>query len=880
MPGVDTYNKIISTVNSVTTDYQFIPDISNIITIDTSNNRIGIGTLNPETSLHIKGSNNLGIITTNLEISSNPYDLNSGFVKSSLIPDNFNYSNSTFTEPTNDNSKNQFTLGDPSNPWYSVYCISGNFQEINLGGNTLYIDGKAVLGKEGNNIKFGYEEENYDIKMSSKFTDISINGNLNFISYNNIPRIITSQSDIIIDPSGIGDNSGKVTIKGDLIVFGNQTALSSQELDISDNIITLNKGYDQALNGTNITSGFYIDKGQSYTNASLLYYIDQDNWKLSGSGGLKIPSGNNNERYHISDPGTIRYNSELTSFEGYNGTAWGTLGGVISVDKRTKIIPETSPNIGNNQLDFYTDNNHIMRLDECGNMLPMHINQNIGNNTKAWKNIYIGDSSGIDYNLNDNSSNAIYLNNIKILYFDNNKNLVFNNPNSNIKIPFNLSVDGTAGIASTANNNTNIAGGFVYNTKIGIDQNGINGLEQSYFSQTQTYELTVLDSINFHDSLTNNYNYSLKDANFNNLEISNNLIVNGDASFNNNLEVSNNLIVKGDVSINRMLNFSALNFGNNTITKMTLAGNEIKKHEDPYTTGSFYKKGKWHNWYHNGNNQSYPASGDFGYGVDTAYNYYTTNIQVYNGYSYGHHRKIPPNNTIGTQSNSTYGSLDTGDEAFCLNTYYHLNTFGGFDKIYANKAWCPWTGFDICNNINNDNDAFLKKVTYGIEVQKSGYYDVIFNTQWDYVDTTWQSDLGFDKMGLVAVLLKNPGTSNQESILTDDIAKSISSLRRDSSTWSYPAPYYSGDIHNSIYLEQGESIGVGYLGFLHDEYRTDYPGNFGYNGNPYYQYSGDRKSLNTIGWYGGDRRQKLYVHNIILNKLEVKFITTYNCIIC
>jgi hypothetical protein len=500
MPGVDTYNKIISTVNSVTTDYQFIPDISNIITIDTSNNRIGIGTLNPETSLHIKGSNNLGIITTNLEISSNPYDLNSGFVKSSLIPDNFNYSNSTFTEPTNDNSKNQFTLGDPSNPWYTIYCISGNFDEINL-----------------------------DI--------VSINRNLNFISYNNTPSIISSQSDIIIDPSGIGDNSGKLTIKGDLIVLGNQTTLSSQELDISDNIITLNKGYDVTLNGINMTSGFYIDKGQSYTNASLLYYIDEDIWKLSGSGGLKIPDGSNNERSNNSDPGTIRYNRELTSFEGYNGTAWGTLGGVISVDKRTKIIPETSPTIGNNQLDFYTDNNHIMRLDESGNMLPMHINQNIGNNTKAWKNIYIGDPNGIDYNLNDNSSNAIYLNNIKILYFDNNKNLVFNNPNSNIKIPFNLSVDGTAGIASTANNNTNIAGGFVYNTKIGIDQNGINGLEQSYFSQTQTYELTVLDSINFHDSLTNNYNYSLKDANFNNLEISNNLIVNGD--FTSKIESTN-----------------------------------------------------------------------------------------------------------------------------------------------------------------------------------------------------------------------------------------------------------------------------------------------------------------------------------------------------
>ena len=77
--SVDTYNKIISTVNSVTSDYELIPDPSNVVTIDTSNNRIGIGTLNPEKSLHIKGDTNSGIITTNLELSG-------GHIKSDLIP--------------------------------------------------------------------------------------------------------------------------------------------------------------------------------------------------------------------------------------------------------------------------------------------------------------------------------------------------------------------------------------------------------------------------------------------------------------------------------------------------------------------------------------------------------------------------------------------------------------------------------------------------------------------------------------------------------------------------------------------------------------------------------------------------------------------------
>ena len=49
------YNKIISTINSVSRDYTYSPDPNNLICIDTSNNRIGINTLNPQESLHISG---------------------------------------------------------------------------------------------------------------------------------------------------------------------------------------------------------------------------------------------------------------------------------------------------------------------------------------------------------------------------------------------------------------------------------------------------------------------------------------------------------------------------------------------------------------------------------------------------------------------------------------------------------------------------------------------------------------------------------------------------------------------------------------------------------------------------------------------------------
>jgi len=49
------YNKIISTINSVSSSYSYTPDPNNLICIDSSNNRIGINTLNPLAAIHISG---------------------------------------------------------------------------------------------------------------------------------------------------------------------------------------------------------------------------------------------------------------------------------------------------------------------------------------------------------------------------------------------------------------------------------------------------------------------------------------------------------------------------------------------------------------------------------------------------------------------------------------------------------------------------------------------------------------------------------------------------------------------------------------------------------------------------------------------------------
>lgn len=48
---------------------------------------------------------------------------------------------------------------------------------------------------------------------------------------------------------------------------------------------------------------------------------------LSGTGQLDLPTGTTAQRSGSPNAGMIRFNTTLSTFEGYNGTAWGSIGG-------------------------------------------------------------------------------------------------------------------------------------------------------------------------------------------------------------------------------------------------------------------------------------------------------------------------------------------------------------------------------------------------------------------------------------------------------------------------------------------------------------------------------------------------------------------------
>ncbi|WP_223618585.1 hypothetical protein, partial [Acinetobacter baumannii] len=76
---------------------------------------------------------------------------------------------------------------------------------------------------------------------------------------------------------------------------------------------------------------------------------------------LTLPSGGTGDRGNPIQGG-VRFNTTSSQFEGYDGTNWGSLGGVKDVDQNTYIIPETSPGANENILYFYNDNNNTARL--------------------------------------------------------------------------------------------------------------------------------------------------------------------------------------------------------------------------------------------------------------------------------------------------------------------------------------------------------------------------------------------------------------------------------------------------------------------------------------------------------------------------------------
>ena len=129
--------------------------------------------------------------------------------------------------------------------------------------------------------------------------DLSVTGIVTAAELNTGPNgigigvsTITGPAEIIIDPSAVGDNTGKVIIKGDLQVDGTETIVNSTTITVDDKNIVLGSGAvnDAAADGGGITleSGDgdktinWIDSTDSWTFSENVNLAATKTYKING----------------------------------------------------------------------------------------------------------------------------------------------------------------------------------------------------------------------------------------------------------------------------------------------------------------------------------------------------------------------------------------------------------------------------------------------------------------------------------------------------------------------------------------------------------------------------------------------------------------------
>ena len=124
---------------------------------------------------------------------------------------------------------------------------------------------------------------------------------------------------------------------------------------------------------------------------------------ISSNGAIRLPIGDNNSRpLNVDASGCLRYNTETKQFEGYGEGSWGGLGGVISINMKTKITAEDAGG-----LTFYTDEQQRMTIDNAGNIdisSAVFINNNLDCSSAFIKNLtsdstYVKDLSCSDLDI-------------------------------------------------------------------------------------------------------------------------------------------------------------------------------------------------------------------------------------------------------------------------------------------------------------------------------------------------------------------------------------------------------------------------------------------------------------------------------------------------
>ena len=175
-----------------------------------------------------------------------------------------------------------------------------------------------------------------------------------------------------------------VGTSGTVLEVSQAGVMTGKVIDITADAATTGTGVNMSMDGLTTGSLMALESNSADTGTRSLITIKNDHAsataavplvvtqdstnavaKFSGTSTIVIPVGTSSNRGHAIQGG-IRYNTTTSSFEGYSGSNWAGLGGLIDVDQDTYVIAETSAGADNDDLDFYTAGTQRMKIDQAG----------------------------------------------------------------------------------------------------------------------------------------------------------------------------------------------------------------------------------------------------------------------------------------------------------------------------------------------------------------------------------------------------------------------------------------------------------------------------------------------------------------------------------
>ena len=142
-----------------------------------------------------------------------------------------------------------------------------------------------------------------------------------------------------------------------------KTSGGSAQIDLSNDKIAISSTGLQLADGVMDASGLKVNGSNVIVQSGDASINDLDiagNMAFDSGATIVLPSSTAT----TGSAGQIRFNSNNNVFEGYNGSAWGSLGGVIDIDRDTYVTAESSSD--SDTLEFYTAGTERMRIASNG----------------------------------------------------------------------------------------------------------------------------------------------------------------------------------------------------------------------------------------------------------------------------------------------------------------------------------------------------------------------------------------------------------------------------------------------------------------------------------------------------------------------------------